>query len=231
MAEVSIKEVQEIFNASSSFYEYTNFSIPPSLYSYEGFIGQFLPNLKEQLLDLIYAPLNHPQMFWIIIPLIITLFVMEFYFGRYKRETLGWNTAVGNSLVLIYVSFSLFNYLTNVYQPDSIYELFSLSIKPWIALMIVLQGAFLLLINYFHLLPSGLTFFISSALPVNLTAYVATVFVYTRSDVDFINIIAAICLLLILFIVFRIIRLFEYEAATEDQDIKPTKKELYLRDY
>lgn len=226
--EINIVDVQDIVNASSSIYEYTNFSIPPSLFSFHGFKTEFIPALIQQITDLIKAPINHPEMFGIAIPLVITLLVLEFYFGRYKREKLGWNTALGNSLVLLFVAFNLFQYLYNIYHPTSLYGLFTSSIKPWIALGLIFEGAFLLIINYFHLLPSSLSFMLSAHLPVNLSAYVAIVFVYTRSSVDLISISAAIIFYIFLLICFKLIQLTEYEAPPDEQVVKD-KEQLYLK--
>ena len=58
--------------------------------------------LKETVL-LIKAPATNPQMIWITVPLVITTLLMTFYFGKHIKEQLGWNTALGNSVVLFFV--------------------------------------------------------------------------------------------------------------------------------
>ena len=47
------------------------------------FLQHVLPSLWERLAQLAAAPVSSPEMLWIAIPLVATLFTMEFYFGRY----------------------------------------------------------------------------------------------------------------------------------------------------
>ena len=57
---------------------------------------------------IIFAPFNFPDMIWVAAPLLISLIMIELYFGRYSSEELGWNSAISNSLVLIFVALDLF---------------------------------------------------------------------------------------------------------------------------
>ena len=57
--------------------------------------------------ELFLAPVHHPSMIWIVVPLLMALLLMTIYFAKYRDEELGWNTALGNSLVLIFVSVAL----------------------------------------------------------------------------------------------------------------------------
>lgn len=44
---------------------------------------------------------------WLLAPVIILWILLEIYFGRHKQEKLGWNTALGNGFVLIWVSLTI----------------------------------------------------------------------------------------------------------------------------
>ncbi|MBR9703466.1 hypothetical protein GOV10_05475, partial [Candidatus Woesearchaeota archaeon] len=60
--------------------------------SFEAFIKTIVtevaPTLWERLTTIVAAPARYPEMVWILMPLLITLLLMTFYFGRYKREEL-----------------------------------------------------------------------------------------------------------------------------------------------
>ncbi len=209
--------VEELINASKtvhSNFNATNVDVTNVVYLKK----IFLPSLYDRILELIYAPFNNIEALYAVTPLILALVIMEFYFGRYKKEQLGWNTAVANSLILIFVAFNLFVYVRNLYGVNGIYELFSVNLKPWIALLILLEGAFLLFINFFHLLPEKLTFRLSSPLQVHLTAYVGVVFVYSNIAIDYTSLVAVVLLFIGLWVIFKIIRSIEWSADKKEEN-------------
>jgi len=149
----------------------------------------FILSVKDRITEIITAPNNVKDMIWILAPIIITLLLMEFYFSRYSDEELGWNTAFGNSLVLVFVAIDLTRrlYETTFFQIDT---------KAAIILAIVLEGIMLTFINFFHLLPKQLAFKISYKLPINFTAIIAVILVYTNIPIDIITGIAFFILLI-----------------------------------
>jgi len=180
---------------------------PASMWDYIS--HTLVPLLFDRLALFINAPLIIPEMLWIVIPLTFTLLIIEFYFGRYPQEALGWNTAVGNSLVLVFVSLDLFRLLFgSLRQSVTIYLLY-FELKVIIATFIMLQGVLMLYANFFHKISKRMSFFISSALPVNLLAYVGIVIIYTNIPIDFYSIAAAVLLFGLLYGVFGLLHLLE----------------------
>ena len=171
------------------------------------------PAIGKKYLDFLTAPYFYPEMIWIVIPLIVRLVLLEFYVGRYTKEELGWNTAGGNSLVLIFVSIDLLKHIFSKAYPDiqliNPMVLFSNIAKLPIAdpvrfsigLAVGFIGAWVLFFDFFHLLPKKVAFKISDALPINLIAYVGVVFVYTDilADTSMFNIIVTIISAILLF--------------------------------
>ncbi len=184
------------------------------------FTNEFIPTLKAiwfRFVDLVIAPAHYPEMIWIILPLVFTLIVMEFYFSRYRNEDLGWNTAVGNGVVLMFVCIDLLRQIYN----DNFYDLLqitSISDAPLTTILagvIGLWGLTLMFFDFFHLLPKKLAFIISSVLPVNLISYVGILLVYTNVakqgfviPIDMITLMAALLLLVLLFVLFRTVGVF-----------------------
>lgn len=177
---------------------------------WETFVNVYLPVVLERLVELLNAPAVNPEMGWIVAPLVLTLVLMTFYFGKYTEEELGWNTAVGNSIVLLFVSIDLLRYLFHLTEPGSILNYQDEWVKALISLGVVAEGITLLLSSFFKALPKHFTFFICSPLPVNLQAYVAIAIVYTDIPFDLATLVAALLLFFILLVSVTLIKILEH---------------------
>lgn len=172
----------------------------------EGIFGISV-SVFQKFVYLITAPSKFPEMLWMVVPIIITTVMMQFYFGRYSDEQLGWNTAVGNSIVLIFIAIDLFRYLFN----NGGIHLSVLTIKTAVACIVAFEGIVMLLLNFFHLWPQRLAFFLS-ALPVNISAYIAIVMVYSdilepvSSETIMVASISATCLFIVLLLLFTLVK-------------------------
>lgn len=181
----------------------------------------------ERVVDLLFAPIRYPEIVWILFPMITGIILMEIYFGRYKEEKLGWNTAVGNAMVLVFVAMDLFK---KIYGIDSnpfdviktlwhiVYNNVAVSDQIFfttlMTIIVLLSGLLLLLFDFFHILPEKLAFMISSSLPINLFAYVSIVVVYSTMDgalylFNWKTLVASLILFVVLWIFFGLIHLVE----------------------
>lgn len=61
--------------------------------------------------DIFTGPFLHPNLLWQIAPLFILWIGLEIYFGRYKKERLGWNTALANGISIFWVVLSNFQFV------------------------------------------------------------------------------------------------------------------------
>lgn len=161
-------------------------------------------HIFDRFLEILLAPYQHPEMLWIGIPLLITIFMMEFYFARYRGEELGWNTAYGNAIVLIFVSVDLIRHTYIVG------ELFYFNIKTFALFLLIVDGLILTLINFYHLLPKNFAFGLSSKLPINFLAYCAIIFIYTEIPADMFTLGGLFLFLLLLYIIMKFIDLIEF---------------------
>ena len=179
----------------------------------------------KKSVEFVTAPKHFPEMIWIVAPLLITLLLMEFYFGRYSKEELGWNTAVGNSLVLIFVAIDLFRHIYGD-TGFSLQLLADMSVKSFIATVIAIEGIWIFFIDFFHIVPKKFAFVVSSVLPINFTAYLAIVCVY--SDIleppttfnYIVTSIAAIVVFIATVILFGIIHIIEPKAEEIEEEIE-----------
>ena len=190
---------------------------------WENFTDVYLPIILDRLVELLKAPAVNLEMGWIVAPLVLTLILMTFYFGKYSEEELGWNTAIGNSIVLLFVAIDLLRYLFHLTEPGSILNYQVEWVKALISLGVATEGITLLLSSFFKALPKHFTFFICSPLPVNLQAYVAIAIVYTDIPFDWATLVSAIVLFFILLIALTLIKKLEHvflvrlEKAREDE--------------
>lgn len=141
------------------------------------------PLMLARAKAILLAPVENTEMLWMVIPLLITLVIMETYFGRYVNDELGWNTAVGNALVLLFVSMDLLRTLVRQLPPPHTVQ----TVLPHfhegkfiIALLVGLGGVYLLLTDFFRILPKQIAFNLSSAFPINYTGYLALVLTYSN---------------------------------------------------
>jgi hypothetical protein len=156
--------------------------------------------IKDRFIELLLAPVEHLEMLWIAAPLILALFLTEIYFSRYKGEELGWNSAYGNALVLLFVALDIFRYLYNNNLLDT------LNIKLAIALAVSIMAVLLMMVNFLHMFPEHIAYGLSSKLPMNFLAYVALILVYSNIPIDILTLISSTGLLVIFSAIIILIR-------------------------
>jgi hypothetical protein len=77
-----------------------------------------------------------------------------------------------------------------------------------VVLFLGLGSLWLLLANFFHILPKRFAFFISSTLPTSVFAYLAIVVIYTGIPIDWYTLLAGIVLFLVLMVVLKVLQFF-----------------------
>ncbi|MBN1502727.1 hypothetical protein JW930_04225 [Candidatus Woesearchaeota archaeon] len=163
-------------------------------------IEQILIKIK----DIILAPITHPEMIWISLPLLISLVLIELYFGKYSKEELGWNSALSNSMLLSFVGLDLFRKLFTISGNKLVF-----CSKILVALGVTTVGFAFLYMNFYHKLPKKLAFTLNSVIPTNLTAYFAQVLVYTEQELTLAALISFITIYLGTWLFFSIVHIFE----------------------
>ena len=70
-------------------------------------IQAFTKGFKE----IFAAPFKDWSVFWLLAPILVLWIVLEIYFDTHKKETLGWNTALGNGISMFWITANLMRYL------------------------------------------------------------------------------------------------------------------------
>jgi len=153
------------------------------------------------------------SMMWAIIPMMLTLFMMEFYFSNHPNEELGWNTAFGNSLMIMFISFGLFGRLIE-------YEILGLNMPTVFTILLFSSGISLTIIDFLKLLPKDLAFGFSSSLTVNSFGILTILVVYTGMSLSLMNILYLISLLFTLLGITKMIHIFTQKEYVETKEEK-----------
>lgn len=117
---------------------------------------------------------------WAVAPLAIATIMILSYFERYKEEMPGWGSYFSNSLVLLFVSLSLFRYIYSLNGLGAA-NFLEYPQKSIASVLLLGLGSALLSFNFRHILPEKVASYLSSPLSVNLVAYGVILFVYSDS--------------------------------------------------
>lgn len=160
----------------------------------------FWAMLGSRFLEVLYAPLKHPEMFWILVPLVSTVILMELYFSRYPREELGYHAALENTVFLLFVTVDLIRYLILKHQAISFVKVLFIVI---ISLYAIIMGV----LDFLHRLPRNIAFKTSSKSLIGFTAYIAIVMVYSDilTNITPISLTITLISIALLFLLFKII--------------------------
>jgi hypothetical protein len=163
----------------------------------------FIAGVFLRLGDIVSGPFADPLMLWEIAPLLLTMVVIELYFGRYRKEMLGWNSSVSNSLVLVFVGSNLLHYLFLEGELD-----FSAA-RSIIPVVLIGFGLLLFALNYFHKWPHILAFGISRSLIINILSLAGIVVVHLDLPLDVFTLLATLALLFVAVLVFFVVHLMQ----------------------
>lgn len=189
-------------------------------------LNYFSQGIFPRLNELVQMPLTNPNILWTILPLLGIAFSLELYFGRYKTEELGWNTAFGNTISLLWVTTALFRFMYEAHG-SAIFREWNFAGNTPTMLLIYALGLWSLLLatsNFFHILPKQISFFVSSTIPVNVSAVVTTVLVIGEFHIDRVTLIAALILYIALAIIFATIQAIVVPSAEAKKYIQEYKK-------
>ncbi|MFH0868161.1 MAG: hypothetical protein V1831_02525 [Candidatus Woesearchaeota archaeon] len=150
--------------------------------------------------EIFSAPLKDLSILWLLLPVILFWFILEIYFGRYKKERLGWNTALGNGLNLFWVVIISFRALF-----EKGLELFSID-KLIFVIFISVYSAFIIFVSFTHKLKERIFFLFASPTIVYYLSGIAILWIHGLITISFWVIIDLIILYIIILILETILK-------------------------
>ena len=157
-------------------------------------------NILDGFVEIFSSPFKDLTILWILIPIILFWFIIEIYFGRYKAEKLGWNTALGNGLTIFWtVIISLKTLFANNF------ELFSIN-KLLFIISIAAYSAFIISISFTHRIKGKIFFIFASPTIVYYLFGIVMLWVHGLLDITFWVVIDLIILYIFVLILEFILR-------------------------
>lgn len=173
----------------------------------------------RRILEILLVPYYYNEVIWVIAPLLFVLIMIQMYFGRYKTEQLGWNTAFGNTVSLMWVTVIMFKFLHDNHGGLGL-AWFTVRGDVIIITAMGLLTFTLAILDFYHVLPKRLAFLISSTLPLNGMAFLTVLIVVGNIPFDRATLQAVIVLFMFFIALFHLYR----EMITPAKNIKPTLK-------
>jgi hypothetical protein len=195
----------------------------------------FATELITEMKNIFIGVSTKPFLLWQIAPLIILWIILEVYFGRYHKEKLGWNTALGNGISMMWIVLSALQFAF------SNQEKFKVSWSLFVSLFLIGgYSIFIIAISFKHSFKSKWVYLFASPTPVYYFSIISLMIAHQVIILSLISIAAIGFMFLFMMIIFYIMRLLipdakkeiedEEEDLTSDFDFKEKKSKIKTED-
>lgn len=161
---------------------------------------------------IIKAPWKDLSIWWLLVPVLLLWFLLEFYFGKYKKEKLGWNTSLANGTSLTWVSMESMRYLFSI-KADNFWWRFLL------IMIVMIYGFFIIYLAFTHKFKGTITYKLASPTPIYFLS--AVVILWSHGLLEFTRWILLDLIIIFIFVIFlfMLIRHFIPEAEEESDAV------------
>jgi len=149
--------------------------------------------------EIIFSSLKDLSIWWYITPIILLWFLLEVYFGKYKREKLGWNTSLANGITLTWINIEAMRFLFSEHPTPFWFRFF-------IILLIMFYGFFVIYISFTHKFSSKTTYAFAAPSPVYYLAAITTLWGHGVLDLSFWVVVDLIIMFPLILLFFKILR-------------------------
>lgn len=170
----------------------------------------FLQGMLNALWEIVKSPFKEWSAWWFLAPILILWVILELYFGRYKSETLGWNTALANGITLIWVNIESMRYLFSTHP-----EPFLLRFVPII--LILAYGSFIMYISFTHKFSGRVTYTLAAPTPIYFLSAISVLWGHGNLILTWFVVLDLILLYPIITGVFALIKKFLPEVPEEEE--------------
>ncbi len=167
----------------------------------------------DRFIELVMAPASEPDMLWFAIPLIIATILMAMYFGRYRREELGWNSSFANTMIFLFVSIDLVRRMYESLEPFSWLNIYNNPLYLTLTIALASFSVLSMIVVYYHLLPKKIAYFVFSNLPVNIAIYTIMTIVYVEVPADWTTVGAGIMLFMVVWLILKSLQFLQQLSA------------------
>jgi hypothetical protein len=157
------------------------------------------PNFVDGFRQIGASFLKEASLWWYLAPVFLLWIVLELYFGKYKKEKLGWNTSLGNGISLTWISLESMRFLFQT-RPEYFWYKFG------VIFLIMFYAFFIVYLSFTHKLPAKLTYALASPSPIYFLSMVTILWGHGVLIVTWWVLLDLFILYLIIAIIFAIIK-------------------------
>ena len=118
-------------------------------------IGSILLNMWEAFKVILSSPFKDWSIWWLLAPIFILWILMELYFGKYKKEQLGWNTSLANGISLSWIGVESMRFLFST-KPDPFW------LRFMVISFVILYGMVIFILAFNHKIPGKIEYLLAS---------------------------------------------------------------------
>lgn len=182
----------------------------------------FISELGQGILAVIKSPFLDLTALWVLGPILLLWVVLVVYFDKYKKEKLGWNTALGNGISMFWISVMLMRHVFEQGLDQSFAALKIISLG-----LVIIYALFISIISFKHSLSSNTVFLLASPTPIYFFSAAAVVVAYDALTLNLYTIIGLVIVFIGILVLNLIIGHFVPEDpkdTTNDPDSTPERK-------
>lgn len=137
-------------------------------------IGEIFLNIGNGFIEIFKPIFRDFSLIWYLGPILLFWLILEIYFSEYKKEELGWNTALGNGLSVFWVLIISMKFLF-----DNKLENFEW-VKFFGLIAIMLYATFIIFNSFTHKLGTHVSFLLASPTATYFLSGLAIVWTHGR---------------------------------------------------
>lgn len=170
-------------------------------------VASFLIRVLSESWELLWVPFVMPEIWWVITPLLVLMVITTLYFAEHPWEKIGWNTALTNSTVLVFIGIDLLRHIYHYIIPPTLLFFLQYPYRSVIVLIVMLEGVLLSMTAFRHAISERWMFFIASPLIVNTQALVVVILVYSRVRLTLYTLLAMVVVFFVIYAAFLLLRI------------------------
>ena len=173
-------------------------------------MNAFLQAMLDALLEIVKSPFKEISVWWYLTPIIILWFILEIYFGRYKSEQLGWNTALANGISLVWINIESMRFLFSNHPDNFLLRFVPIS-------MILLYGGFVIYVAFTHKFSGKFAYVLAAPTPIYFLSAISVLWGHGELILTWFVILDLILLYPLILGLFSLVKLFLPEVAEEEK--------------
>ncbi|MBW2984292.1 hypothetical protein KY361_04205 [Candidatus Woesearchaeota archaeon] len=158
-----------------------------------------------------YSFVKDSSLWWYLAPVILLWIALEIYFGKYKKEQLGWNTSLGNAVTLTWISVESMRFLFET-QPGNFWFRFG------IIMAIMFYALLIIYFSFSHKISAKATYTLASPNAIYFLCMVTILWGHGALKLTEWVLLDLVILYIILLILFGFIRMILPEAKKEKEE-------------